>query len=386
VSDSRRSVVVGAGLLGLATARAMAHRGWAVEVLEAASQPGHPRAGSQGGARIFRLGYPDRTYVEMAVLARALWRDLERDSGHELFFPTGQLSLGDEDTLGAIETAMEDSGATCARLTASAARTRFPLVATDGGALFEAESGVLAADECLRALRAGATFEVRTGVRVTAIHDDGDGAALVSTDAGAVRADVVVLCAGPGTLALLDPAPPVSRRAPASLPQVAYFGVPAGETVPVFIEWGADMIYGLPVPHRDARAGAAPSTLLKVSHHTPGPVLEQYDPTDSTPWPDDRSLVATLVAAVHRLLPALDPSPVATERCVYDNSADSDFVLDRIGRVVIGCGTSGHAFKFGPLLGELLADLADGSQPRLDLGLFGLGPAPRPAGPVSAER
>ena len=68
-----------------------------------------------------------------------------------------------------------------------------------------------------------------------------------------------------------------------------------------------------------------------------------------------------LSRAVPRLLPALHPEPVETERCVYDNSADGDFVLDRVGNVVVGCGTSGHAFKFGPLLGELLADLADGT-------------------------
>jgi sarcosine oxidase len=75
---------------------------------------------------------------------------------------------------------------------------------------------------------------------------------------------------------------------------------------------------------------------------------------------------------VARLLPTLRPVPVATERCVYDNSADTDFVLDRIGDVVIGCGTSGHGFKFGPLLGELLADLATGATPRVDLSPFRL--------------
>ena len=74
-----------------------------------------------------------------------------------------------------------------------------------------------------------------------------------------------------------------------------------------------------------------------------------------------------------RLLPSLDPQPVATERCVYDNSADSDFVLDRVGRIVVGCGTSGHGFKFGPLLGELMADLAEGQDPPVDLGRFSLG-------------
>ena len=77
-----------------------------------------------------------------------------------------------------------------------------------------------------------------------------------------------------------------------------------------------------------------------------------------------------------RLLPSLDPEPVATERCVYDNSIDADFVLDRVGRVVVGCGTSGHAFKFGPLLGELLADLAEGRQPEVDLDRFSLRRSP----------
>jgi glycine/D-amino acid oxidase-like deaminating enzyme len=48
------------------------------------------------------------------------------------------------------------------------------------------------------------------------------------------------------------------------------------------------------------------------------------------------------------------------ERCVYDNTPDEDFILDRIGNVVVGCGTSGHGFKFGPLLGEWLAALATG--------------------------
>jgi glycine/D-amino acid oxidase-like deaminating enzyme len=57
---------------------------------------------------------------------------------------------------------------------------------------------------------------------------------------------------------------------------------------------------------------------------------------------------------------------------VYDNSADTDFVLDRVGNVVVGCGTSGHGFKFGPLLGELLADLAEGTTPTFDLRPFRL--------------
>ncbi len=140
------------------------------------------------------------------------------------------------------------------------------------------------------------------------------------------------------------------------------------------------MIYGLPVPkssaavpndvteHADTEQAGAEhaendlATTYKVSHHTRGSPLSSFDPSSSEPLADDDpALVSLLRSAVSRLLPGLDPEPVATERCVYDNTHDSDFVIDRIGRIVVGCGTSGHGFKFGPLLGELMADLAIGT-------------------------
>ena len=112
---------------------------------------------------------------------------------------------------------------------------------------------------------------------------------------------------------------------------------------------------------------------FKVAHHTPGPALSSFDPAaPEPPDGDDAELLGTLVGAVRRLLPGLRPDPVATERCVYDNTADTDFIIDRVGPVVIGCGTSGHAFKFGPLLGQLLADLAEGATSPIDLARFAL--------------
>jgi sarcosine oxidase len=77
-----------------------------------------------------------------------------------------------------------------------------------------------------------------------------------------------------------------------------------------------------------------------------------------------------------RLLPSYHVEPVSTERCFYDTTADGDFVLDRVGRLVIGAGTTGHGFKFGPLFGELLADLAMDVVPSVDLARFS---ARRPA-------
>jgi sarcosine oxidase len=367
--------VIGAGLLGLSAASSLSRRGWSVAVLEAADGVGHPLAGSKGDARIFRLGYPEPHYVAMANAARALWRALEEASGRRLLHVTGQLSFGDPQLLEALAEALADHDDAVEHMTPDEAAARFPGVALPGPALFEPGSGVLAADECLRAIVQTGRFDIqaRTGITRLEDHGDGEGVTVHCTGDRAIRTEVVVDCAGPDALALLgERAKPVGGSP--SVPQVAYFRAAPSSTVeparlPVFIEWGDAMVYGLPVLGSGPHAGT-----FKMSHHTPGPALLDYDPAAATRAPtldsDDPAHLATLIDAVRRLLPALDPEPTATERCVYDNSADTDFVLDRVGNVVVGCGTSGHGFKFGPLLGELLADLADGTTPRFDLSPF----------------
>jgi sarcosine oxidase len=368
-----------------------------VEVLEAADDIGHASAGSKGDARIFRLGYPEPHYAEMAVAARALWRELEASSGRPLLHVTGQVSFGDDDALGAVAESLAGCGEAVERLSTPEARARFPgiVLPGPGPVLFEPQSGVLAAAECLRALTEAGRFEVRFGRGVVGLDDDDQGVTVRCAGDRAIRTDVVVDCAGPGALALLGADAHTVGALP-SQPQVAYFTARPGAVepgrLPVFIEWGDAMIYGLPVPGAGPHAGT-----FKVSHHTPGPALADYDPSaPTTPsYDDDPALLTTLTEAVRRVLPGLDPEPVATERCVYDNSVDGDFVLDRVGNVVVGCGTSGHGFKFGPLWGEVLADLAEdgddaaGTAPRSDLDLrpFRLTRHPHPSDqPRSASR
>jgi glycine/D-amino acid oxidase-like deaminating enzyme len=85
-------------------------------------------------------------------------------------------------------------------------------------------------------------------------------------------------------------------------------------------------------------------------------------------------------------LPGYDPRPVRTERCIYDNTPDEDFILDQAGRIIVGSGTSGHGFKFGPLLGDWLASLACGERADLPAARFGLGRFSPPAAAGSGSR
>jgi sarcosine oxidase len=336
--------IVGAGLLGLSAAREVAAQGRDFVVLEQADI-GHPGSGSKGSCRIFRIGYPDPGYVTAALHARELWRELEAEAGRQLLTPAPQLTFGPQ--LDAVYDAMQAAGAPGQLLSMREVARRFGAMVIAGRALLETQSCVIAADQTLQALAAAAGLQepggrLRTGVRVTRLSDDGRQVTL-DTTAGAMTARTVIVTAGPWTAGLLGSAFPSE----ATLEQVAYLR-PAGpltKPVPIFIRYGDPSPYGLPVPGSD---------LYKIGIHHSGPTIVP-DEQEQEP---DRSLMPELREVARAYLPGYDPEPVATERCIYDNTPDEDFVVDRIGNIVIGCGTSGHGFKFGPMFGKWLAALA----------------------------
>jgi sarcosine oxidase len=271
------------------------------------------------------------------------------------------------DDLDVLVEAMSISGAPYEKLSAPEVGVRFPTLSVSTGAVFEPESGVIAADDCLVAFREVGGIEVRERTRVVGLDDDGRRVTVTVETAekrDELRATAVVVCGGPWTTTLVSGLG-VDLGAEATLEQVAYLAPMAGsegavDGLPVFVERRRPWFYGLPV---------ASSGVMKISLHGAGPVVSLQDLAEGGDGdrPDD-VLVAELMASARRVLPGLAPEPVTTERCVYDNSPDGDFVVDRFGRVVIGAGTSGHGFKFAPLLGEVLADLATGVPHREDLG------------------
>src|ERR1700735_1746717 len=109
----RDVAIVGAGLLGLAAARALAAAGRDVVVLEQAAV-GHPGSGSKGSCRIFRLGYDDPGYVTAARRARGLWHELEAESGRQILCATPHLTFGPQ--LPDVHEAMRQAGAACGLL------------------------------------------------------------------------------------------------------------------------------------------------------------------------------------------------------------------------------------------------------------------------------
>lgn len=347
-------VVIGGGVTGLATAWALARRGREVTIFEQAAV-GHRGGGSHGSCRIFRFGYEEPTYVTLARQARELWSELEESCGERLLHPTPQLTFGPQ--MSQVQAAMTEAGAPCHLLRADEATERFSGVTIAGEVLLEPDSAVIAADRALAALaacaRPGGLARALAGTQVVSLADDGR-RVRVGTSAGDIDAGRVVVCAGPWTAGLLATAG-IVIPSEATLEQVAYLA-PAGpapdvpatglaRAMPIFVHYGGDFPYGLPVPG----AGG-----YKIGLHHSGPPVHP-DRQHQEPDPD---LSQRIERAARRFLPGFDPRPVAVERCVYDNSPDTDFIIGKIGNVVIGSGTSGHGFKFGPLLGAWLATLA----------------------------
>jgi sarcosine oxidase len=340
-------VVVGAGVMGSAAARALTHAGREVLVLER-FQVGHTRGSSHGRARVFRFSYDTPGYVRMAQESLPLWRELEREAGEEILTTTGGIDVGKgmEDRISALEAC----GADFEILDGEESRRRLPAVAVPEGeaVLFQGDAGVVAADRAWRAfarsaVQAGAELREDTRVDRVMVEDDH-----VEIRAGeeAWRAHVAVITAGAWTRRLLwgigqdIPTTPTRET-------VAFFRMPDGVVPPVLVEWTEPPLYAL----FSFEQG------LKAAEHHAGPVT---DPDQEGEVSGDS--LARLASWVGERFPKAEDEPHHAETCIYTNTPDEDFILERRGPLVIGSPCSGHGFKFAPWVGRRLAELAQGVQ------------------------
>jgi sarcosine oxidase len=366
-------IILGLGAMGSAAAHALARRGRRVLGLEQFS-PAHDRGASHGRSRIIREAYfEDPAYVPLIQRAYELWTELQSTWAAPLLVMTGGLMIGPrggELVEGALASARTHRLA-YELIDAAEVRARVPALHPDDGtvAVAEPRAGVLFPETCVRAqlaAAAGSGAELRFEERVVRWGASGAGVS-VQTDRGRYTAGGLVITAGPWAAQVVpELGLPliVERNVMFWFRPLRNAGLFGPDRFPIYIlEYAPGaFIYGFPAFGDDG---------VKIAHHHSGEFC--------TPQTIRREVSAGEVDRMRQLLgrylPDANGDLLATVTCMYTNTPDGHFIIDHHPvhpAVTIGCGFSGHGFKFAPVVGEILADLAIEGRTRHPIDLFRL--------------
>ena len=338
-------VVVGGGVMGLATAWELTRRGLRPVVLERFAR-GHTQGASHGATRNFNNAYSEEHYLDLLVRARVGWDALGEVDGAPLLRLHGLVTHGGLDVT-AVHEALAARGIPSSILSPADAATRWPGMTFEGDVLWSTDAGVARAAASLRELErriVTAGGEVRWGTPVAHIGQDPDGIVLALADGARLHAETVVVTAGAWTQRLLArlelPRLTVTEETP------AHFRPRTDAAWPSFNHYTDPTaypatVYGMPTPGEG----------IKVGFHRVG---DEIDPDGRPHLPTHQEALADYV---REWMPGLDAASAVPISCTYTSTDDGAFVLDRRGRIVVGAGFSGHGFKFAPGVGGVLADL-----------------------------
>lgn len=353
-------VVVGGGVMGAATAWAVAGRGASVLLVEQHA-PGHARGSSHGASRIFRHAYAQVGYVELARRALAGWRELEEETGRTVLDLTGAVDHGAPAAIDELAAALGAAAVPFEVLPPDEAGLRWPGLRFDTTVLFHADAGRLHADRAVRTLHGAAGRRgaaVRLGTAVEAVTSVGEGVEVRLADGGRIAAGTAVVAAGAWASRLLGGVDglPALR---VTVEQPAHFR-PVDDTSPwpSFIHHPGELLTMARAAH--GVYGLADEEGVKVGFHGIG---AEIDPEQA-----DRPIDADALDDLRRYAETWVPGVVSTRAvptaCLYTTTPDHDPVVDRSGPITVLAGFSGHGFKFAPAIGALAADLClDGAAP-----------------------
>jgi sarcosine oxidase len=365
-------IVIGLGGMGSAAAAHLAGRGARVLGLERFG-PAHAQGSSHGGSRIIRQAYfEDPAYVPLLRRSYELFEQLGTDSGSDLLTITGGLYLGlpESETVAGSLRAAQEWDLPHELLSATEIRRRFPTFdpADDEVGVYEAVAGFVRPEATVTAhleLAGRSGAELRFEEPALGWAADGDGVR-VTTAAGTYTAGRLVICPGawaPELLADLGVPLTVER-------QVMYWFQPDGgvapftpERHPIWIHGEDDrQLYGFP-------AIDGPEGGVKAAFFRRGVVCTP-DTIDREVRPEEAEVIA---AHLRAFLPTMPDRLLAAVACMYTTTPDQHFVIANHPlheRVTVACGFSGHGFKFVPVVGEILADLALTGATEHPIGLF----------------
>jgi sarcosine oxidase len=353
-------IVVGGGAMGCAAAWRLAGAGHRVRLLEQFAF-GHANGSSHGPSRMIRLAYEAPEYVYLGREAFRLWDELQDESGESLLLRTSGMNVGlpHADAMEGVVRTYDSLGMSYKLLQHDELSQRFPQYRFPEGsiAIYEEGYGILAASRCVatfaaRARAAGA--ELHAEEPVVEIVPDGDGVTVRSAH-NTYRADRVILAAGSWSGPLLAS---LGIDLPLTVlqEQLAFFRVhdPAAH--------GPDRLPLL--MHRFPGTTSLGSVFPIFGHEGVKVMIDRVSPAVDPADPNraiNPALLDHLRAYTAELLPGTTGEILETTSCRYTMTPDEDFIIDlhpEHPQIVVSSTCSAHAFKFSPVIGQMLADLA----------------------------
>ena len=364
--------VIGAGVFGAWTARQLRRSGASVVLLDAYG-PANSRASSGGETRVIRMGYgPDDLYTRWAVRSLPEWRQLESETGLQIFHQTGVLWLSedsDEYTLKMLEV-LKRQDVACERLTQGELGSRYPQLhfSQVSWAVLEPESGLLMARRSVQILvdqlqREGVDYRHAT---VSPLQLNESLSDLTTVEGYRISARTFIFACGPWLPKVFPEL--LSGRIFPSRQEIFFLGPPTGSNsfepsrMPVWLYHQHPYIpYALPdIEGRGFKLG------FDLHGEALDPDLDQRIVSEAS--------ILRLRSFVAKHIPSLTQAPIVETRvCQYENTWNGDFLVDRhpkADNVWIVGGGSGHGFKHGPAMGEYVASQVLGNasgEPRFKL-------------------
>lgn len=343
--------IIGGGVHGLFSAYALARRGKSVVVCEQ-YEFGHLRGSSHGATRIYRLSYDNPDYVKLALNGLGLWRQIEDEAQVSLIEPNGCVDHGPAPAIASRVNAMDQCGVASEVLTPEEAKYRWPNLSFDETVVFHPGGGRIYARATLTAMHELCStkgVELKEFFPIKKIYDNSSGKKVLESDSGSITASVVVCAAGAWTRELLKdfitiPEPKISQE------QSLYFSSRDPGAI-----W-PNMFH-----HRDTTfySQEAPGVGVCVGGMRMGTYLESVEDRDFIVDP----LVAIQVCDyVSQFMPGLDEQTLSTETCIATFNNSNDFIVDRVGNIVVLMACQQIGFTFAPIIGKLAADLVTESQ------------------------
>lgn len=359
-------VVLGTGGVGSAALLHVARSGARTIGIDRFIAP-HNRGSSHGQTRIIRQAYFEHSdYVPLLLESYKLWQELEESCGKSLYFESGLLQVGPADGVvvpGVVRAACEH-GLKVDELSAAQIKSRWPVFQVPAGltGAFERRAGYLLVEECVAAHLAAARAagaEIQAPCEVLG-WDPGNPIRLRTTS-GEIATNKLIITAGPWANQLLSD---INLKLHVRRKSVFWFATrKAFRDVPCYLyELPHGQFYGFPEIEGQ----------MKVAEHSGG--REVADPLLVDPEIDPHEAERVL-EFVNQCVPQVADGLALHQTCLYTMSPDEHFIVDRHPHepnVIFAAGLSGHGFKFTPVLGKALAEMALEGGTNLPVGFLSL--------------